>query len=72
MKTSKSEKIKSEKKSTQSNKVIEEQEQINSLMFKIKPGLYHMLFKKYTPIMIKQYINEIRDKNKEQEYLNQI
>ena len=50
--------------------MIKEQEQINSLMFKIKPGLFQMFFKKYTSVMIKQYIKDIRDEIKEKEYLN--
>ena len=41
-------------------------------MFKIKPGLFQMLFKKYDAIMIKKYIKDIRDENLEQTYLNEV
>jgi hypothetical protein len=51
------------KSSKSASELILQQEQIDAIMISIMPGFFHMFFKRYTSLMVKQYIHTLRDEN---------
>ena len=44
-----------------SKNLLDHREQIDSIMLSIKPSLFGMLFKRFTAVMIKEYIKSLRE-----------
>ena len=44
--------------------IIQHEEQINTILIQIKPGIYDHFFKKHTKEMMKNYFRELRNKEK--------
>jgi len=55
------EKLKGIKNLCVSKNLLDHREQIDSIMLSIKPSLFGMLFKRFTAVMIKDYIRNLRE-----------